>query len=123
VPLETAADREALILDLQAEIALKRQKQRLGREFEVVVDGQASDEDAEALLAGLAEGVWAENVERNRLTEGRNSGDRVALGRSHHFGYDLDGVVALPQADLKPGDWVRARFVAATPYDIWALAC
>ena len=36
---------------------------------------------------------------------------------------DLDGVVALPQAGLKPGDWVRARFLAATPYDIWAHAC
>jgi hypothetical protein len=45
----------------------------------------------------------------------------VVLGRSWHFGYDLDGVVALPAAGLRPGDWLEVRFLAATPYDVWAV--
>ena len=44
----------------------------------------------------------------------------VAVARSEHFGYDLDGVVLLPGEGLGPGAWLPGRFAAVTPYDVLA---
>jgi ribosomal protein S12 methylthiotransferase len=121
VPAEIVADREARILDLQAEIALRRQVRRLGQEHAVVVDARPDILEARSLLEALADETAATITERSGLKEVIRSNGHVVLGRSHHYGYDLDGVVAMPAGDLRPGDWVRARFLAATPYDVWAV--
>jgi ribosomal protein S12 methylthiotransferase len=121
VPDEVVADREARILDLQAEISLRRQESRLGREHVVVVDARPDPWEARPLLEGLAEGTAVTIAERSGLLEVIRNGGPLVLGRSYHYGYDLDGVVALPAGDLKAGDRVQARFLAVTPYDVWAV--
>ena len=124
VAAEEVADREARILDLQAEIAGRRMAARLGEVHEVVVDEAPADGGRAAeLAAALAGGAWVDAAARRRARAWTRGGGRLALGRSHHFGYDLDGVVLLPMPAgeaWRPGDWRRARFTGATPYDVWA---
>ena len=127
VPAEVALDREALIMDLQAGISLKRQEARLGRSFPVVVDeivhpGTEPAQEAGRILESLGEGTWAEDREREALAGVSDSGVSLALGRSYHFGYDLDGVVVMSGAGLESGQWVEAEFRAVTPFDVWAAA-
>ncbi len=121
VPDEIVADREARLLDLQAGIALRRQERRLGQEHAVVVDERPERGEVRALLAGLAEGTAATIAERSSLAEVISNDGPLVLGRSYHYGYDLDGVVVLPAGELRVGDRVQARFLAVTPYDVWAV--
>jgi len=121
VPAEEAVDREALILDLQAEISARRQERRLGGSFPVLVDAVVSAGEAADLLSALQAGSWWEKGERADLAAVCQTGEPVALGRSYHLAYDLDGVIVMPAGRLAPGDWVEATFAAVTPFDTWAL--
>jgi len=87
-----------------------------------MVDEIAPSATQDDLLRSLGEGNWVRNRERDSLTTVLDTESEVALGRSEHYGYDLDGVVALPAAGLIPGRRVPVRFLAATPFDIWATA-
>lgn len=131
VPPEVVLDREALIMDLQADISLARQEARLGQVHDVVIDhviGPRTEDDRglPEVLASLGEGVWRDERERAALSGVVQSGVPFGLGRSYHFGYDLDGVVVLPLTgarggtDWQPGKWVRAEFTGVTAYDVWA---
>ncbi len=123
---EEVADREARVLDLQTEISGRRLGGRLGQRHEVVVDEvlDPADPDQAArgqeLAAALDAGRWREPRDRQRAAAHAAGGGALALGRSVHFGYDLDGVVALPAGDLQAGDWLDATFTGATPWDVWA---
>jgi ribosomal protein S12 methylthiotransferase len=125
VPDEVIHDREALIMDLQEGISLKRQQARLGRTFAAVVDevvrpGSKPAEEAQGILTALEEGTWARPGEREKLSGVLGSDVSIALCRSYHFGYDLDGIVAMDAAGLAPGMWVDVEFQAVTAYDVWA---
>lgn len=127
VPPEVIHDREALIMDLQSEISLRRQETRLGKVFKAVVDEvvQPGTEEAEETLRiveSFDEGVFADDGERESLNGVLRSGVSLALCRSYHFGYDLDGIVVMPAGNLTPGQWVDAEFKAVTSYDVWAEA-
>ncbi len=121
VPDEEVADREARILDLQAGIALGRQQRRLDRVHDAVVDAVVPAAEAAPLLDALREGAWAAgwNPARAPVVEGGPA--RVALARTWHHGYDLDGTVAMAAQGVVPGSWVRARCVAVTPFDALAV--
>jgi ribosomal protein S12 methylthiotransferase len=121
-PDEEVADREARILDLQAEISLQRQTSRLGRRYEVVVDAVLPRGEVQDLWDALRGGQWLEKAEREGSVAVMSSRDTVALGRSYHYGYDSDGVVVLATPALAPGDWIEARFTAVTAFDAWAVA-
>lgn len=134
VPPEVVLDREALIMDLQGDISLGRQEARLGQTFEVVIDriveaGTSPEDEPDGLsevAASLADGVWADERERATMAGVMQSGVSFAVGRSYHFGYDLDGVVVMPlaadgtNAGLEPGHWLQAEFRGVTAYDVWA---
>ncbi len=125
VPGEVIHDREALIMDLQAEISLRRQQTRLGRTFSAVVDevvrpGTDNAEEAGRILESFQDGVWADAGEREALTGVMTSEVSLALCRSYHFGYDLDGIVVMPAGKLQPGQWVDVEFRAVTAFDVWA---
>ncbi len=125
VPTEVTHDREALIMDLQADISLRRQQARLGRTFSAVVDeiihpGTEEAEEVFRIMESFGEGAWRDETERETFSGVLRSEVSLALCRSYHFGYDLDGIVVMPAADLKPGQWVDAEFRAVTPYDVWA---
>ncbi len=131
VPAEVVLDREALIMDLQADISLRRQEARLGKVFDVVVDsvvqpGPDEPQGVAEVLASLADGSWRDEREREALAGVVQSGVSFAVGRSYHFGYDLDGMVILPLATagqgkrLRPGQWLQAGFRGVTAYDVWA---
>lgn len=120
VSAEEVADREALILDLQAELALRRQQRRLGREFEVVIDKITPADEVRDLLLAMQDGAWSRKGERDACAKVLQSGSRVALARSFHFGYDLDGCVGLLAGAGCPGERLRARFLGVTPFDVWA---
>jgi len=125
VPDEVILDREALIMDLQSDISLQRQESRLGRAFDVVVDeivqpGTGQAEETGRILESFLDGSWATDPERESFAGVLGSGVSLALCRSYHFGYDLDGIVVMPAEDLQRGQWVEAEFRAVTPYDVWA---
>ena len=127
VPAEVTHDREALIMDLQADISLRRQQTRLGKTFAAVVDeiihpGTEEAEEPQRILESFSEGAWADEGEHADFNGVLRSDVSLALCRSYHFGYDLDGIVVMPAGDLKPGQWVDAEFRAATSYDVWAAA-
>lgn len=130
VPDEVILDRESLIMDVQAGISQSRQDERLGQEFEVVIDrihddplgDEAADDGIPELAGSLAEGNWLAGREQTAPEGVLESGRALAVGRSHHFGYDLDGSVLASDRGWKPGDRVKMRFVGATPYDVWAEA-
>lgn len=123
---EVVADREARVVDLQNEISQRRMGARLGRRFEVVIDqvlgDGADDRDRrEELVPGLLEGQWSTEVAQQRAAAWAERGGRLALGRSEHFGYDLDGTVVLPVGDeVAAGTWLTAEFAGSTPWDVWA---
>ena len=125
VPEEVILDREALIMDLQADISLQRQVGRLGQVHEVVVDtlaepGPGDPAGTGEILASLAEGRWLDGESAGEPARLARNSTTVAVGRSYHYGYDLDGVVLLPAGDLVPGQLVSARFLGVSPYDVWA---
>ncbi len=125
VPAEVTHDREALIMDLQADISLGRQQARLGRTFTAVVDeiihpGTEEAEETHRILESFGEGAWQDEGEHTAFAGVLRSEVSLALCRSYHFGYDLDGIVVMPADDLIPGQWVEAEFRAVTPYDVWA---
>lgn len=108
---EEVADREARVLDLQADIALERQEARLGTVLETVVDGIQPAAEWRELLDELAEGqddvpAW--------MTDGDAT---VAVGRTARDAYEMDGVVLLDGADAEPGIWRLATITAVTPFD------
>jgi len=124
---EEVADREARVLDLQSGISGARMADRLGESFEIVIDellapgAPDSRERASELGGALLDGVWRTPADRAQAAALIAAGPRLALGRSLHFGYDLDGVVVLPATgDLGPGEWCTGRFTGATPWDVWA---
>jgi len=126
VPDEVIFDREAIIMDLQSDISQRRQSARLGKVFDVVVDkviDPSHDDfaDAEELLRSLGDGQWLNHDENAQAWNLVEQSQPVAIGRSYHYGYDLDGVVLMPGRNLKPGQWLPAEFRAATPYDTWAM--
>jgi len=125
VPDEVIHDREALIMDLQAEISLERQSARLGQSYSVVVDevigpGSDSAEEILRILESFQDGVWVDDSERQTAAGVLRSDVSLAVCRSYHFGYDLDGVVLMPADQLNPGQWVQAEFRAVTGFDVWA---
>ncbi len=113
---EEVADREARLLDLQHDIALARQRERLGRRFPCVVDALEPAAEWQAARAACAAGAAVPLRPGERVVA--EDAAQVAVARSVHFGYDLDGAVLLPAAGLEPGRVVAARFVAVSPYDV-----
>ncbi len=111
---EDVADREARLLDLQHEIALERQRRRLGREDLFVVDAV---DDLDDWIEPATELAASEDTEPTTAGERLLSSDRVAVTRGAHQAHDVDGVTLMPAEDLSAGQWLRARTVAVTPYD------
>lgn len=126
---EVILDRESLIMDVQSEISMRRQESRLGREFEIVIDevhadplgDGAADAGVPELAESLADGQWVGEREQQGAAGVLDRRQPLAVGRSEHFGYDLDGSILLPGDGLRPGERIRGRFVGATPYDVWAV--
>jgi hypothetical protein len=125
VSAEEVADREARVADLQASISRRRMTARLGQSFEVVVDAVVDPDDpdsgAEVIVTDLLEGTWRDDREREALARVHASRESVALARSYHFGFDLDGGVVLSGRGRRSGEWLDVRFEAATPFDAWAV--
>ena len=126
VPMEVIYDREAIIMDLQSEIAQRRQSSRLGNVFDVVVDkiidpSHEDSADEVETLRSMSEAHWLNPAESSAPWDLVKASSPVAIGRSYHYGYDLDGVVLLPGRNLEPGQWLSAEFRAATSYDTWAM--
>jgi len=126
VPPEVIFDREAIIMDLQSDIAQRRQNTRLGKVYDVVVDKiiDPSHEDSAEIvevLRSFDEAHWLNKNESRAAWKLVEESGPVAIGRSYHYGYDLDGVVLMPGRDLQPGQWLPAEFRAVSPYDTWAL--
>lgn len=124
VPPEVVLDREALVTDVQAGISLERQEERLGGVYDLVIDEVVTPEGRDEagiaeLAADLADGTWLGRRERAAFDGVVGSAVSLALGRSYHFGYDLDGGVLLAAPGAAPGDVVKARFTAVTPFDAW----
>jgi len=121
VPGEVSMDREAMIMDLQSEISLDRQVARLGQVHDVVVDRIITDPEELADWANaFIDVVWDPKGEPQAFARVGKPGLDLAVARSYHYGYDLDGVVLMPAAGLEPGRWLKAEFRGVTGFDTWA---
>ena len=86
-----------------------------------IIDPSNEDSaDEVEILRSLHEGHWLNPAESDDPWDLVEEAGPVAIGRSYHYGYDLDGVVLMPGRNLKPGQWLPAEFRAATSYDTWA---
>ena len=127
VPDEVILDREALIMDLQSEISLRRQDARLGQDLR---GGGRRDHRRRRTKPRSACEILAV-LGRRRL--GRRAGTRtaapvywrseVSAGRGPELSFRLRsgrrGADARGRAG-SPGQWVEAEFTGVTPYDVWA---
>ncbi|MFH2053621.1 MAG: MiaB/RimO family radical SAM methylthiotransferase [bacterium] len=121
VPEEVILDREALIQGIQEEIALERMEGRLGQDHEILVDRiLAPDDLAEEGWLDLLDGFESGEDVDGALRQATHGAGPLAVGRSFHFGYDVDGNVIMPAGNLEPGRYVRGVFRMATATDVWA---
>ncbi len=124
VPPEVILDREALIQGIQEDISLGRQELRLGKHFEVLIDRVLDSSELEPegwseVLESLSEGTLAKDPGKGSGPSGHKGS--LAVGRSYHFGYDVDGVVLLTGEGLVSGNFVEACFTRVTSTDVWAV--
>lgn len=90
IPEKVKEERLQRLMELQKEIATQKNRQMLGQELEVLVDGPAET--------------------RIGVYEARFYGDAP----------EVDGLVILSGDDLKPGNFYRARITGFEEYDLWA---
>lgn len=110
VPPEVVLDREALVTDVQAGISLERQEERLRGVYDLVIDEVVTPEGRDEagiaeLAADLADGTWLGRRERAAFDGVVGSAVSLALGRSYHFGYDLDGGCCWQRPAPPLGTW------------------
>lgn len=113
---EDVADREARVLDLQAEIARERQLTRLGGVHRLVVDRLEPAQEWRPVLEDLADRVPDADLER------LETAGTLAVARSRHLAYEMDGVVLLDGDGRTPGEWLDARWTAVSAFDAAAAA-
>ena len=94
VPAELRHERQARFMAHQTKISKQRLQAKVGKEIDVLVD---------------------------RLAEGKK-GTRVAVGRSKADAPEIDGLVYVTgvSRNLQPGEFLRARVVAAEEHDLVA---
>ncbi|MBL8523504.1 MAG: 30S ribosomal protein S12 methylthiotransferase RimO, partial [Betaproteobacteria bacterium] len=92
VPDEVRAERQTRFMEHQTKISEKRLQAKVGREIDVLVD---------------------------RLAE-NDKGERIAVGRSKADAPEIDGLVYVTGVSKKiqPGEFLRARVVAAQEHDL-----
>ena len=94
VPVEIREERQARFMAHQEKISQKRLQAKVGREIDVLID---------------------------RLAEGEK-GHRIAVGRSKADAPEIDGLVYVTgvSKNVKPGEFLRAKVVAAREHDLVA---
>ncbi len=112
---EEVADYEARLLDLQVDIALDRQRLRLGKRHRVVVDKIEDVDMWQDVLDDLTERV--DDADHHWLA----NASTIAVGRSDHQAYEMDGVVLLDGEGRTPGEWLEARWTAISAFDAAAI--
>ncbi|HLV81116.1 MAG TPA: TRAM domain-containing protein, partial [Chthonomonadaceae bacterium] len=90
VSSRTKRARKERLMQRQQAISLARNQEWVGREIEVLVEGRSGRDPT------------------------------TALGRSFRDGPEVDGKVFVRHCSARPGSFVRARVVAARPYDLIA---
>lgn len=95
VPAEIAEERRHILMELQSEIALRRNRARIGKRLRVLVDGVSDEHEF--------------------VMQGRHQGQAL----------DIDGVVYLSFEDgadpVLPGNFVDVEIDDATAYDLVGL--
>ena len=92
VPVKMREERRGIVMEAQREISRKRNESRIGRTYDVLVERVAN---AGAEVRSVAEAPEVDGVIRLRSLES-----------------------TLGDSPIAPGDWVRARIVAAGDYDL-----
>ena len=91
VPDALKEERWHRLMACQQPISLARNQAQLGRQLDVLIEGQGQDEAGQALL----------------------------IGRSYRDAPEVDGLVLIPDApDAQPGTMLSARITGALPYDL-----
>ena len=95
VPLELAEERRGLIMEAQQQISYRKNQARVGQLMQVLVEAIGESED-----------------------EFGNT-EPMSVGRTWRNAPEVDGLVFL-SGELPVGEFVEARIVDATEYDLWA---
>jgi ribosomal protein S12 methylthiotransferase len=88
---EVAESRRDELMTMQREIMDEHQQKFVGQTIPVLIDGRDPD---------------------------TSSGQGGFVARTMSDAPEIDGVVRLPQGDLRSGDMIRARIVGAADYDL-----
>jgi ribosomal protein S12 methylthiotransferase len=98
VPAEVKQERWERLMSLQQGISLQMNQAQVGKQLNVLVEGQGEVE----AQAGR-----------------RGGGEKVSLGRSYRDAPEIDGMVII-EGDLPVGEIVPVRITGAMPYDLSA---
>ena len=98
VPAEVKQERWERLMSLQQGISLQMNQAQVGKQLNVLVEGQGEVE----AQAGR-----------------RGGGEKISLGRSYRDAPEIDGMVII-EGDLPVGEIVPVRITGAMPYDLSA---
>jgi ribosomal protein S12 methylthiotransferase len=98
VPAELKQERWERLMSLQQGISLQMNQAQVGKQLDVLVEGQGEVESQ----AGR-----------------RGGGEKISLGRSYRDAPEIDGMVII-EGDLPVGEIVPVRITGAMPYDLSA---
>lgn len=90
VPADVAEQRRDELMGLQNEISLAHNEDRIGKSYEVLVEGESGDPEY------------------------------PFAGRACFQAPDVDGVTFISGEGIQPGDFVNAKITGANAYDLWA---
>ncbi len=117
VPAATRRRRRDLAMAAQREVARQISAAFVGREWKVLVEGQASERD----LPQAARTSWEHGRSRpnSNGSAGLSDAGRYSIARGEADAPDIDGRVYV-RGRLTPGEFVRVRILGHSDYDLVA---
>jgi ribosomal protein S12 methylthiotransferase len=97
VPARVAEERRDILMEVQQAISLRKNRLRIGRKLEVLIEGSGEIED------------------------GQGNSEPISVGRARFHAPEVDGLVFVP-GRLPEGQFVDVTINDASPYDLWAAA-
>jgi ribosomal protein S12 methylthiotransferase len=97
VPAHVAEERRDILMEVQQAISLKKNRRRIGRKFQVLIEGAGEIEDD------------------------LGNCEPISVGRARFHAPEVDGLVFVP-GRLPEGQLVEVTIEDASPYDLWAAA-
>lgn len=106
IAAKTKAARRNEIMAIQQEIALKKAREKIGREFLVMIEGRLTD-------------TSSDDIDMTELHNDEHDGN-IYVGRTYMDAPDVDGFIYIDtgKSEFMTGDMVMVRVTGASGYDL-----